>query len=540
MKTIFKLSTLILFIVGFMVSCTKDDMPSQEGDGNIVSEDGISAGDLETYQGDIGIIINTRDLVKKGYNPRKVKITTTAIHGNYDQDLNVDPYTSLAQLSLSTDELSASAEAELRNGVGLNIEVLNESNSVIVERSFSILSFIENGNRIDIDASDMEYLNQELSFNANTRYFLQLVDGNGNYGNSVVLKPASAQTNGVRLTASSSSFNAGTTTEQYMFYKYPNEPNVFAIYSASTNRYLRIGLSTRTFRQSGDYFYPTTSPNSLGGNLTFTIKREPNGLFTIRGNADGKPLRRGNDHGGVHWHTNDNGSIQYFRIIALDLDWETQVLNTQHQTPIFPPANTSFGFNSTLKNCGTGELQQQVGIEREVTTTYTTSFTETIGLSSRVTTSVDVSVSATTEANFFGSGGSVTGEVSTGLEVSVEASRSASAGSEQSTSEKNTFFSTRTVTVPPGKASLVYDAYQTYSNVRVPYVQRIRLKARDTRVSEYLSGQDIVTQLHMSSFTGTITNIGSDFVEVTVRGSLIFDNIVDTQTEVRDVPANCN
>ncbi|TVQ51107.1 MAG: hypothetical protein EA362_00830, partial [Saprospirales bacterium] len=405
---------------------------------------------------------------------------------------------------------------------------------------FSVLSFVENGTRIDIDASNMEYINQELSFNDNTKYFIQTVDANGNYGNGVVWKPASALDNGVRMTERSSSFNAATTTEQYMFYKFPNEPNVFAIYSASTGRYLRIGLTQRNLRQSGAYSYPSTNPNSLGGDLTFTIKREPNGLYTIRGNANGKPLRRGHDQVGVHWHTHDHGNIQYFRIIALDLDWETQVLNTEHQAPIFPPANTSFGFNSTLKNCGTGELQQQVGMEREVTTTYTTSFTETIGLSGRITTSVDVSVSATAEAKFFGSGGSVTGEVSAGLEVSVEANRSASTGNEQSTSKKNTFFSTRTVSVPPGKASLVYDAYQTYSNVRVPYVQRIRLKARDTWASENLSGNDIATQLKMSSFTGTINNIGSDFVEVTVRGSLIFDNIVDTQTEVRDVPVNCD
>ena len=37
-----------------------------------------------------------------------------------------------------------------------------------------------------------------------------------------------------------------------------------------------------------------------------------------------------------------------------------------------------------------------------------------------------------------------------------------------------------------------------------------------------------------------ITNIGSDYVEVTIRGNMIMDNIVDSQIEVRDVAANCN
>ena len=43
-----------------------------------------------------------------------------------------------------------------------------------------------------------------------------------------------------------------------------------------------------------------------------------------------------------------------------------------------------------------------------------------------------------------------------------------------------------------------------------------------------------------ASFTGTITKIGSDFVELTVRGNMFMDNIVDTRTEVRDVAANCD
>ena len=216
-------------------------------------------------------------------------------------------------------------------------------------------------------------------------------------------------------------------------------------------------------------------------------------------------------------------------------------IRPEHLEPISPSVDTSFGFNSTLRNCGSGSLEQEVGIQREVTTTYTTSQSETIGLSGRVTTSVDVSVSATAEASFFGNGGSVTGEVSAGLEVSVEASSTSTVGLEQSNSETNTFFSNRTVTVPAGSASLIYDAYQTYSNVRIPYVKRLRLKGeQDRNGSGSLSGQEIATQLRVTNFSGVITNIGSDFVEINIRGNMFLDNIVDTLTEVQDVEANCN
>ena len=531
------MSTLLLFFLG----CSKDeDMDPGPGDGEIVETNGISADELENYSGDLGLLINTRSLVKKGYNPVKVTIETNASEGNYDQELNVDSFTNIAKLSLAVDDLSSDAEEELRDGVSLDISILDPSNNVITSKSFSVISFEENGNQIDIDASDLEEQFQEFFFNQNVRHYLQLVDPGGNYSNKVVWKPGSGDASGLRLEEKTSSFNQGVTSEQYYIYKYPNT-NEYAFYSAITNRYLTIGQTTRTFRQSGGFSYPSTSPSNLAADYRFVFKKEDNGLFTIRGVADDKPLRRFSENGDINWHTNNSGTIQYFKIIALDINWDVTELNTEYLQPILPAVQTSFGFNSTLKNCGSGSLEQQVGIERTVTTSFTSGFSESIGLSSRVTTSVDVSVSTTAEASFFGNGGSVTGEVSAGLEVSVEASSTTTNSSEETESVTNTFFSNRTVTVPAGSASLVYDAYQTYSDVKVPYVKRLRLKGNHSEsASEALSGEEIATQLKLTNFSGVITNIGSDFVEITIEGNMILDNIVDTQTEVRDVAANCN
>ncbi len=528
--------TLLFLVLG----CSKDDNEPGPGDGEIEVTNGITEDELENYAGDLGLLISTRDIAKKGYMPAKVNITTTASQGNYDQELDVDPFTNIAQLIISVEDLSDSEEEELRNGVGLDIEILDETNSVIISESYSVISFEENGSQIDIDATSLEELFEELDFKDDMRHYLQLVNPSGNYGDKIVWKPGSGDSGSLRLKERTSSFNQGITSEQFFIYKYPNENNVFAFYSAITNRYLRIGSSTRTFRQSGAYSYPSTNPNSLGDDLKFRIQKESNGLYTIRGFADGNPLRRTSNGADINWHTLPSGTIQYFRVIALDIDWEVTELNTEYLPPILPAAETSFGFNSTLKNCGSGTLEQQVGIEREVTTTYTSVVSETIGLSARVTTSVDVSVSATAEASFFGNGGSVTGEVSTGLEVSTEVSSSSTVSSEESVSETNTFFSNRIVTVPSGSASLVYDAYQTYSNVRVPYVKRLRLKGNHTENSGSLSGISIATQLDITNFSGVITSIGTDFVEITLRGNMYLDNIVDTQTEVRDVAANCN
>lgn len=532
----------LLFLTAFLIitSCNKSDDEIIIDDGEIEEITGITPEELGNYSGDLGLLINTRSLQKKGYKPAKVNVSTTSTEGSYDQVIEVDPFTSMAQLSISVETLSEEQEAELRNGIGLTIQVLDNTDTEISTESFSIITFEENGNQIDVDASDLEYVIQSLDFKANMQHYLQVVDLNGDYSNYIVWKPSSALGNGVDLERRASSFNAGTTSEQYFLYKFNGSENEFAIYSANSNRYLTIGNSSRVLRQSGAYSYPGTLPESLSDDYRFNFNKEPNGLYSIRSVTDGKQLKMFNESGDIKWHTNNGGNLQYFRIIALDIDWAVTELNTEHLPPIFPPAETSFGFNSTLKNCGSGSLEQQVGIQRDVETTYRTSLTESIGLSSRVTTNAEISVSATAEASFFGTGGSVTGEVSAGIEVSTEVNSTTTVASEESVSLTQTFFSTRTVSVPAGKASLVYDAYQTYSNVRVPYAKRMRLKGSHSASGEALTGEEIATQLLLTNFTGIVTNIGSDFLELTIRGNMYLDNIVDTKTEVRDVEADCN
>lgn len=530
----------VLFLLSFFIfnNCSDDDSqdpaPTQ---GQLTPEPGIAEADVETYGGDLGLLINTRALIKKGYKPNKVTVSTNATQANHNQTIVVNPLTGLAKLSVSIDSVTKSVADELINGVSLDIDVLDEAGKKITTYSNSIIPFKENGTQINIEATALEYVSQALDFNPDSKHYLQLVKPNGDYNGDVVWKPSSALDKSVSLERRNSSFSAGTTSEQYFLYKMKNAENEFAIYSANTKRYIEIGNSSRILKQSGVHSYPTSSPESLGKDFIFIIKREPNGLFTISGKADGNQLK-----GGTTWSTKIKTSSppQYFRIINLDVNWEATELGTTHDQPIYPPAKTSFGFNSSLVNCGAGSLDQNVGIEKEVTTTFTNALSESIGLSSRVTTSVDVSVSATAEASFFGNGGSVTGEVSAGLEVSVEASKTTTVSSEKSVSKTNKFFSNRIVNVPAGKASLVYDAYQTYSNVRVPYVKTIRLKGKPTAGAGALSGLKIATQLSLTGFTGTITKVESDYVEVAIRGNMYLDNIVDTITEVKDIPSNCN
>lgn len=534
--------TLLLLVFG----CSKEDDGSGSGDGEIEQTNGITVDELENYSGDLGIRIDLRNLARKGYKPATILIDLDTNHGDYDGELTVDTFTNIAQLNIPIEDLSSDAEDELRNGVPIDINVFDDTNAEIISESYSILSLEENGNDVLIDGNTLAFNDVELEFKLEMPHFLQTVDANGNYGTYAVEKPASAGDTGVELYEDYSSYSPSWSNHQYYFYKIPNETNVFAIWSKHTNRYLTIGNSSRVLRQSGAYSYPTNDPNTIGSDYKFIVKKESNGLYSISGYSDEKPLRRFNNSGNISWHTNNSGEVQYFRILALNTQWDIQQLDTEYMSPILPAVDTSFGFNSTLVNCGNGSLSQEVGIQRDVTTSRTIGWEESLSISSREEFGGSVTVGVEAEANFFGGSVTASAEATATYNFSQEVTASQSQFEEMGSEETNTYFSSRIVTVPSGSASLVYDAYQTYSNVKIPFVKRMRIfvnhidpQNNNVLVGE-LSGVEIATQLRINNFNGIITNIESDYVEVTLRGTSILDNMVDTQSEVRDVAANCN
>lgn len=110
-----KLTWILAIVIGVLMvtatSCSDSGgITGPDDSGEIEEGNGINVDDLEAYKGDLGLIINSRDLVKKGYNPVKVKITTTASQGNYDQELDVDAFTNIAQLKLPVEDLSEDAK----------------------------------------------------------------------------------------------------------------------------------------------------------------------------------------------------------------------------------------------------------------------------------------------------------------------------------------------------------------------------------------------------------------------------------------------
>ena len=94
--------------------------------------------------------------------------------------------------------------------------------------------------------------------------------------------------------------------------------------------------------------------------------------------------------------------------------------------------------------------------------------------------------------------------------------------------------------MPPGTAIAVADIYQQYQNIKVPFVQKFRISGKYQEDGMSLTGQEILTQFAFNSFTGVITEIEGEYIEVTVRGNTTIDRIIEASTETRDIPGSCS
>jgi len=548
-KSVFRMLCITLLLLFF--ACSKDDTegetPPETGSeqGELDATDGIDPDEISEYEGDIGVLVNVRSLVKKGYSPEVVAIDFGSTEGDYDAELQVDEFTNIARLSLSRGELSDAAEKELTDGVSVSITIKDNTSTTILEDTWSVVSFTENGTSLVPNDSSLGYKEETISFMETMPHFLQTVDANGNYGDKALEIPSAAGSNGIDLVEDVSLFRNSWSNHQYYFVKVSDQENTFAIYSRFTNRYLTIGNTNRFLRQSGAFTFPTDNPNGLGDDYKFIIERQSNGLYTISGLKDGNPLRRV-DGASVRWHTNASGEVQYFRILALNINWDLQSLGTESLNPILPGVDTKVGFNSTLVNCTDGSLQQVVGVDESITTSRTVGWEESLSISSRETFSANLTVGVEAEANFFGGSATASAEVSASYEYSQEVTNTQTQFGEETEEKELVLQFERTVTVPAKSASLTYDAYQTYSNVIQPFVQRVRIFASQIDPANNnlelgsLTGEEIATQLKVTNFQGVISEVGSDFVVVNIRGFSKLDNLVETETVLTPTNASCN
>ena len=178
MKTKYYKCLIILVLPSFILlsACSKDEDPitpqeQVENESNLDANDGITVEDLKASKGDIGIIIDARNIAKKGILPAIAEVKIDAKEGNYSKTVNLNEFTNIASISYDVDELSDAEFAELKEGVSATINIKDADGKSILTETFSKFSFKENGARLTIKADAIAPKVSRPSFNTDIPYY---------------------------------------------------------------------------------------------------------------------------------------------------------------------------------------------------------------------------------------------------------------------------------------------------------------------------------------------------------------------------------
>jgi len=544
------LTVSLLLLFAMACSSEEEPVPQIDSDGEIVESDGITEDDIETYAGDLGIVLEARQVALKGYLPTTMEVTVNASSGDFSETLAVDPYTMMSQIKLAIEDLNDEQENELKEGVEVVVELLDERGSSIVEQTFSKVSFQSNPAPTSIAATNLEDLDTEVHLKANTPYYMQLID----IEEKAPIKKAVTY-NTIPLAAGHISqtvtvdFTGDEDNLLFFFEAIPETVNTYAIRHKATGKYLRIHRNYIGY-PTGDVFRPAIHQaivadldwefpeDFLTGSTDarFVIEKEDDGMYYLQ-SVQGERVKVAP---GVGYTLNHPGSTNIaVNFVPMNIGWAVENIETRYLEPILPPAKNGFSYNSTLINCGQGGLSQTIGSSRTETTTTTVGWQETVSLTSSHSAGGSITLGMEVSGNFFGNGATYSASATADYNYTTTSTTDNTNWEEASGTTSETFFSERTITVPPKSASLVYDAFQSYDNIKVNVVQRLRVRGTEHNTGEALSGEEISSQFHFNGFKGITTEVGSDYIEITLRGVATMDKVFDSQSEVQEVAANC-
>nr|WP_299066757.1 hypothetical protein [uncultured Allomuricauda sp.] len=559
MKTTSKLvsALLILVLIFTYIGCSKDDNGNNNSNDNRELEfgDGVNLDEFAIDEGEIGINISSRDMARKGHTAITAAISVTSSIGDYDQEVQFETFSNIASLSFKNEDLTEEAEAELREGVPLIIDILDENGNVLATEEISKQSFTSNPSQIEINSNHLEDLYKTVNLKEDIIYFVQLVEENNT---QIFGAPNSKQFptggNNVRspifidkLTDLDYTSDETEKFTAYTFKKVPGKEDEdiysMSVHDGSDIHYayisndLKLNIQTKANLENDGG--NADVENRL--NFQFKIEKIEPGLYTFTPQSTGIPIGYSTSGGsGGRLFSSSEVEPIFFRILSFDIDWDIVALDTRFMQPILPPSNTASEFNQKIRNCSSGTQSTTIGESLTLETKSIVGWEESMSVSSSRDHSISVTVEAEVSTELFGTGGSLKTSITEDYAFSTSrTSVSTTSEAFEKTESKNIFIE-RTQEIPPKTVILVADIYQSYENVRIPFVKRFRIKGRYQENDIPLTGNEILTQFTFNNFTGVVTNIQQDFIEVTVRGTNVINNLIDTETISENVEGGCD
>ena len=523
--------------------------PDFSGDGQITENDGITEEDLETYKGDVGMVLDTRELAKKGYHPVKAQLNVQGTTADFSQTIDLDPYSFMGQIKVPVEDLSEADLDILKNGVEVIAKLFDAGGAEIFAETFTSVLFKSDPNPTSCHANEKTDLNTQVNLIADTPYYIQAVTYENNQVvpenraafrrilESDFLNPINAVYNDLLSMTSTIEFTSDEENSSFFFEAIEGKTNHFNVKHQASDSYLKSALMKLGDSDLGYNGIKVGFEKTDRLNQQFVLHKVGNGIYRMT-DAYFEPIEVSSGVGLTVGE--DNGTELFIRLVPMNIDWEVQEIQTHYLEPLLPAAQNGFSYNSTLINCGSGPLEQTIGKSETVETNTTVGWEESFSFMSSNTSSYSMTLGMEVEGKFFGNGAKYTAEATASSQFTTQSSTEKSNWNEATDTTSETFFSERTITVPAKSAVLAYDAFQRYDNIKVNVVQRVQVKARNQANNQALSGKEIVTQFHFNGFNGVITLIGPDYAEVTIRAVATMDKIFKSKSDIQEVAANCN
>jgi len=518
-----------LLLISIFTSCTFEvieDFKAVTGEilddngAGMVRVQGISDETLSSIPldaGEIGIAIDARKLAVLGYKPTTVSVVIDGELSNFTQtSIPVDPFTHVAIFKLPRKDLTEAQLFQFNEGVPITVSVLDADN-VILETLSSTKFVVQDGsnNTWEIETSRKRIL-PEIKINPDIAYYLKQSNSGATYLGFNNALPVGTTGKLVMTRYANDSLLKKSKIQKFYFIPIEGEAGVFKIKTAYDNSYLEVSSSKLLYDKNNK------DPNFVLENKhKFTLEQTPQGSMTIKS---------------LNKTTVYNESID---LLAADIIWEFDDLGTEYSAAIMPPAQQDFAFDQTINNCSSATGEYYVGTNKEESTTTSISFTEIANFYSNTVNTESATVTAKASGSLFGIGVEASGS------GTLEASSTSGFGTESTSNKAKEFkvsqivSSNRLITVPPYTSIEVFDVIQKLSNVRIPFVQRTLLRGTDDKGIP-LSGEEIASQLGANRFGGVVIEVGSDYIEFSVRGTVNIANYFKYQNTVNDIVGICN
>ncbi len=518
LKRYSRLGPFIFFVCCALLisSCEENEKVSPADDPDVENPDldeDIDLPDIPVSKGHIGLVLDTRSIVKKGYKPAYASVEIDGSLSSFSNNhIEIDDFTNLATLRISRDSIPEGVLDQFIKGVPVSITVYDDENQVLAKMQEDNFPINASASALDLK-TEKPKIKLPLKIISGARYLIAAKPIEGYEGGTVWSYHSDIYNQPIMLYDNFIT-NSQSVGQEFIFEPTGND-STFYIKAVSTGSYLKMKAGRLSMDPFGDLF---------------VLSPDDDGWITIKKNE--APLRIDVDYLSTDIETTLEAK---FKLVSAGIEWKAQDVGITFSNPIMPPAQIEFAINSPIRNCAPSTIKQTIGKEDVRITTISAGTQESFSVTTTHEARVDASVSIGVSVDLFGVAGVEKNySLSAGYTYTDTETKTSTNHFEATSTVETRVSFVREVTVHPYSAVNVYDAVQTYKNVQMPYVQKLRVSAVYEGVA--LTGEEITSQLIANQFGGVVTETGSNYVLITVRGTIQIENLMEARTDSTPIP----